>query len=299
MILKRLVKNYLARLWPPGRDNRVILVYHSIGGGSPHSQSPESFAAQMRWLKANCRVAPLEQMLDPSLWPGERLAAITFDDGYRDNYVYAYPVLRALELPFTIFPATGFLEQRSGFYDWSPHYRGLPPLAWDQVREMQEAGATIGSHTHLHRRLSACSSAEIREELETSKAILERRLHRRITLFAYPFGQPHDYDRRAVKLAAQAGYAAAFTTLQRSFASVENRFEAPRVTVSCADTLEEFQQKVSGRRNYMALIEQWNSALVRRGWKDLPVGGPAAACWDDCETGRCCRCDPGRHGVTS
>lgn len=109
------LRTLLARLLP--RDGVVILNYHRIGDGhaSPYdralwSASEEGFDAQLRFLKRSCDVIGLDQ-LDGALHARRgRHVAITFDDGYLDNYRMAYPALRRHGLPATFFIATGFID---------------------------------------------------------------------------------------------------------------------------------------------------------------------------------------------
>ena len=89
----------------------VILTYHSIYPGPSPTQIPaELFAEQVQWLHDNTRVAPLGEvvtaLLNRTRLP-ERTVVLTFDDGYRDFYFSAAPILRRLNMPATIFLPTG------------------------------------------------------------------------------------------------------------------------------------------------------------------------------------------------
>lgn len=272
--MKRRLKRIAAGLVPKTDNHSVILAYHSIGGGGAFSQPVERFEDQMRVLMERFSVVPLPLLLEGLGTGRKHLAAITFDDGFEDLYTCAFPVLKRLTLPFTVFPATGFLEDGAAFFEWSPHYRGLHPLTWEQVREMMSAGCFVGSHTHSHPRLSDCSAGQIDAELRKSKCILESRTGTEVKVLAYPFGQPHDYDRRVMTAAAGSGYSSALTALQTCLTSITNPYEIPRVTIDAADEGDDFLQKISGRRNFVAGIERFNSALIRAGLRRQPVTAP-------------------------
>lgn len=118
------------------RGKTLVLVYHDVYAGTRDPVENfdgmrvrvEQFEKQMRYLAARYCVVPLDQLLDAQAGRrnGRPLAAITFDDGYRNMYRYAYPVLRQLSLPATVFVMTDF------------SLCGQPPW-WDRVRAMVAA----------------------------------------------------------------------------------------------------------------------------------------------------------------
>lgn len=271
--IKRALKRTASALFPQSDRHSLILAYHSIGSGR-FSQPVERFEEQMRILAERFTVVPLPALLEALPTGGERLAAITFDDGFEDLFTCAFPVLRREGLPFTVFLPTGFLEGEPAFFGWSPHYAGLAPLSWEQVREMMSAGCHVGSHTHSHARLSDCAIDEMFTELTQSKLILESRTGNEVSVLAYPFGQPHDYDRRVMTAAANAGYSSAFTGLQTCLTSITNRYEIPRITIDATDGQDDFIQKITGRRDFIARVERLNSALIRTGLRRQPVTAP-------------------------
>ncbi len=103
----------------------IVLAYHSINQVTLREleieQSPENFKEQMRYLKENFTVLSLKQFLeyrDTGKELPKNSVLITFDDGYRDNYLYAYPVLKELGLPATIFITTSVIDTpESLFFD--------------------------------------------------------------------------------------------------------------------------------------------------------------------------------------
>jgi peptidoglycan/xylan/chitin deacetylase (PgdA/CDA1 family) len=171
-----------------------VLIYHRVGAGQGQEmdQPLPMFRRQMEWLSANTSVVSLADGLDRlSEGPFEEdLVAITFDDGYRDVFTRAWPVLRDLALPATVFLATGFMEGDSP----APIRAGAAsmgeaplPLGWDQVGEMAATGLFgVGSHTHTHRDLDRLSAAEAEEECERSNGLLASRAGVTPDVFAYP-----------------------------------------------------------------------------------------------------------------
>lgn len=109
---------------------------------------------------------------------------------------------------------------------------GAPPpavLTWDQVRSLAHGGVSIGGHTHGHYVLSHLSDEEIEREIATSLALIYERLRTRGTSFAYPNGQPEDYDARAIAALRRLGVRCAVTTRHGFARPGHDRFQLARV----------------------------------------------------------------------
>jgi peptidoglycan/xylan/chitin deacetylase (PgdA/CDA1 family) len=125
---------------------------------------------------------------------------ITFDDGYEDNYLYAFPILKAHHFVAQINIITGMIGNRY--------------LTWNQIREMAAWGIEFGSHTIHHVSLAAVSPTTATQELLNSKITLEAELGQPIQFFCYPSGEPfhHGTPERQqfiTNLLAQDGYVGA------------------------------------------------------------------------------------------
>lgn len=178
----------------PTANAGVVLLYHHVSDDTPAitSISPAQFEKHLKILQAeNFSVLPLDQLLSRALeGEGEQLnVAITFDDAYRSIYTTAYPMLKSLNWPFTIFVATKYVS------DSNPHY-----LSWDQLSEMANNGVTIANHTHSHGHLTRRLPNEtpqnwairIRAEINDAEKILfDAGFTSR--LIAYPYGE-YDLD---------------------------------------------------------------------------------------------------------
>ncbi|MFL5799993.1 MAG: polysaccharide deacetylase family protein [Actinomycetota bacterium] len=171
----------------------TVLIYHRVGAGMGREMDMpvRTFRGQMEWLSANAAVVGLREGLE-RLEGGLRrdLVAITFDDGYRDVYRRAWPVLRDLQLPAALFLATGFLEGELPA-PIRPGAAGpghvVEPLGWDEVGEMAATGLVeLGSHSHTHREFDRLSVAEAEEECDRSNEVLRRRAGVEAEMFAYP-----------------------------------------------------------------------------------------------------------------
>ena len=214
----------------PDRQRVVpILMYHRIDSVSASTPavtkaltvSPEIFRRQMKWLKRHGYHTITQRSLFNALMCGSHLRRkpiiVTFDDGYRDVYRYASPVIDRFGMHATSYLIT---ERISG------DDRSF--LSWKQVRRFEERGVEIGSHTVSHAALTSLSDAGALAELVRSRKQLERKLDHRVTWLAYPYG---DYDARIERLAKKACYKLAVTTDWGSLQSAQRPFALKRLRV--------------------------------------------------------------------
>ena len=148
------------------------------------------FERYCRFFRRHFRVVPLREVVGllESGRPLDRELAITFDDGYRDNFEVAAPILERLSLPATFFTVTEWMETR--VVPWWDQERGVqhPWMTWDEVRALRRRGFDIGAHTRTHVDLGRVSRAEAEREIFGARADLESRIGGPVDLFAYPYG---------------------------------------------------------------------------------------------------------------
>jgi len=193
-----------------------ILTYHNIGtapAGATHRGlylSLEKFRAHLRILAQNgYRGVSMEEGL-PYL-RGERqdrVAVITFDDGYVDNLELAMPALREKGFSATCYLVADRIGQSNAWDSELLRVR-KPLMDVPQIREWLAAGMKVGSHTRTHPRLTGLDVASKRQEIGDSKRALEDRLGVAIDHFCFPYG---DHDADCLRAADEAGYATAVTT---------------------------------------------------------------------------------------
>jgi peptidoglycan/xylan/chitin deacetylase (PgdA/CDA1 family) len=104
----------------------------------------------------------------------------------------------------------------------------LRPLTTEEVQQLDHGILSVGAHTHTHPRLPRLGPAELIREIAASKAICEGLLDRKVTAFAYPFG---DYDDRVRAAVAETGLTIACTTVPRSVQSDDDCLALPRIAV--------------------------------------------------------------------
>ena len=178
-----------------------ILTYHSIDeSGSIISTSPQVFQRQMRHLdEAGYRALTLGEfaaLQNAGRSLSNKLVVLTFDDGFRNFYTDAYPILALHNFKATVFLVTDLCGR---YNDWPGNPRDLPRSAlldWAEIRELSEAGIEFGSHTRTHADLTRLTPNEIRDEMIDSANEISDRLGRKVSTFAYPYGRMNGEARR-------------------------------------------------------------------------------------------------------
>jgi peptidoglycan/xylan/chitin deacetylase (PgdA/CDA1 family) len=219
----------LARALPRRQVVVPILMYHRINVPSPSAPAitrrltvhPADFARQMRWLKARGFHTVTQRQLFDALLCGRPLKRkpimITFDDGYRDAFYKAAPVLSKIGMRGTAYVISGRIVNGDRAF-----------LSWGLIRALERRGIEIGSHSVSHRDLTQLSDREAFRELVQSRRALERGLRHPVQWFAYPFGA---YDGRVETLARRAGYVLAVTTETGSLQSASRPLALRRLRV--------------------------------------------------------------------
>jgi peptidoglycan/xylan/chitin deacetylase (PgdA/CDA1 family) len=214
----------------------VILGYHGIATAPPQDDlfrlliPPDRFVAQLELLLCSgfkfTTLADLVDKLDGGA-PPPGYAVVTFDDGLRDNYTTALPILRQYDIPATVYVAVGFI---GGTNPWIAPGPAAEMLGENEVRALAAAGWEIGAHTMTHPDLSQLDYDGCLSEIESSRDALAKMSGARIETFAYPFGH---YGPAAVAATRDAGLRAAVTTGSGSWAP----FTLTRAMISSRDPL--------------------------------------------------------------
>lgn len=208
----------------------LIITYHAIEPGPrPLCVHPELFGLHLdAVLSAGVRAVTVSELVQElvSSTRGERLVAITFDDGFASVADHAAPLLAARGLSATVFCVAGHVGGRN---DWAGNVAGSfdsPLLSAEQISALASEGIEIGSHGFAHVPLSEAAGSELERELVHSREALERLTGRPVRSYAYPYGAAPTAEARSL---VEAAYAAACTT---RLAAVELRpdvYALPRV----------------------------------------------------------------------
>lgn len=269
-LFKRFLKKSFAKQWKVLSKLRAtthegsfiktfrILMYHTIHPSCSLSIRPANFERQMKYLTDNkYRVISLDRLQDvlDSEEKGNFII-LSFDDGYADNFDYAFPILKNFNLPAIIFLATRFINQDkfSDYHQNARLYPGLRFLNWKQIDLMLSHGISFGTHTHSHIDLGRASLEDIEKEIITSKEIIEERLGKPTYFFAYPFGRFDNFNKKSIRIISKLGFKFACSSIWGSFSDNLHPYILPRCLVEHDDTLEDFQSKISGNWDYLSYV---------------------------------------------
>jgi len=241
-----------------------ILMYHSISNHlddhlHPYYRTvttPERFEQQMRFLsQSGYQVLTVSEAvlllqktseLPMSLDSQRPKVVITFDDGLRDFYTSAYPILDKFGFKATMFLTSGLINKIFP--------TGRECLREAEIVELAAKGIEFGSHTENHPQLKKLSIAEIAHELSASKTTIETIVRYPVTLFSYPYKFPEEDQNFTRNLATQLvalGYSAEVTTIIGTVQPGDNPFFLKRLPVNDSDDMPLFQAKLDGDYDWL------------------------------------------------
>lgn len=218
-----------------------VLMYHHVAPiDMDHNIKPEVFEDHLRSFRRNAwKTLSAEEFLhclQADSIP-KKAVVLTFDDGFADNYLFAYPLLKKYGMKAVLFASSGFMDdtqvQRKAFLPctheeaWRLAYtdrRSEVMCTWNELAEMENSGAfDIQSHGYSHKTpvyLARKDYGELKEDLKRGKEELELRLSKRVDHLAWPKGR---YDETGVNIALDLGYKAIYSVMRGSNTSEDLR----------------------------------------------------------------------------
>lgn len=248
---------FSSNLFADNDINIPILCYHNFNPITPGSMNmtPEKFESEIKWLKDNgFTIIPLKEAVEylqgkrNSLPP--KSIVVTADDGWQSVYTYMYPIVRKYNIPVTLFIYPGTISE------------GKHAMTWNELKELQKTGLfDIQSHTYTHpnfkqeRKVRSQTSYEkfVKNELATSKKILEEKLNIQISFLAWPFGI---YDSYLEQEAANAGYVMAFSIDAIPANRNHRPMAQPRYMILQKQTMKTFTTISNGANTKAHIVNQ-------------------------------------------
>ena len=231
-----------------GAESIPVLLYHHVMNEKDMTQehrnnhnivSTEQFEAQMKYLHDNkyytASIEELEQLLDGRAILPKRTVVITFDDGYRSNTRYCYPILKRYGFKASIFLITGLIGARQNVIEhatWTDLHRSADVFSFyshsHELHKLDKNGKSL---------MASSSQSVIRRDLLASRSFVDG------SYFAFPYGQS---SATVVALLRRTGFRMAFTIETGYVDKQANVYELPRFSITPLVTTEEFGKIISG-----------------------------------------------------
>lgn len=235
---------------PQSYKKARVLMYHSISehiGNEKHNKwrvKPEDFEKQMKWFYENkWNSFTISQLVKLDEIPNKSFV-VTFDDGFEDNYLNAFPILKKYGIKATI-----YLVPNQKTNHWEEKNTSVLSNLLDekQILEMQDSGLIeFGSHTLSHVNLSKIDDKELLNELVKSKKEVENITKKECEAFAYPYGK---FDDNIIDNVKKAGYKNATVVKRGLFKKGDDIFTIKRVGILGTESFFDFLLKISRIRN--------------------------------------------------
>jgi len=238
-------------------------MYHSISddkmeGVHPYFEtntSPTLFAEHMKYLYSKgYKVINLEDVREylEGKKIAEKTVIITFDDGFRDFYTQAFPILQLYGFSATIFLTTGFISNKR------LEFKGKECLTWKEVLKLNIQGIVFGSHTVNHKKLQSLNDIDIEWELKQSKEHIEVNTGRPVVFFSYPFAFPEEdnkFKKTLKKKLRKCEYRSGVTTKIGRVSKGDDLFFMRRIPINSFDDLNLFEKKINGLYDWVAFAQ--------------------------------------------
>ncbi|KWT94219.1 polysaccharide deacetylase family protein [Candidatus Magnetominusculus xianensis] len=219
-------------------------MYHHVNtAGSFITVGLRNFEKQMAFLKAygyrTLNTADFSEILNNPNANAAKTVMITFDDGWADNWHYAYPILKKYDIKAVFFVVTSWIHNDGiRYFDTAfPSHKECKAIvssgrakevvmSWDELREMEASGLIdVQSHTHTHKKLDGGS---VYEDLSQSKGLIEERLGKKCEALCWPWGI---YNDKHIDLALKSGYRLLFTTELGTNTSKSSPLKIKRIAI--------------------------------------------------------------------
>lgn len=222
--------SYLTKVFPLfGQNSKksYVICYHSISDSDwRFSTSVRDFEKQIKYVTKNFPVISTDELM-----AGKKGVVISFDDGYRDVFQNAFPILKKYNATATLYTISDLDNPNR-----SELKNDLKLMTLNELKTLQNAGWEIGSHTTTHSDLFALSDKELVREISDSKKSLEKNLGVKIKYFAYPRGK---YNSKVIETVNKSGYDAAFT-VDSGLLNLKNKMLITRIPIEGNMSMDQF-----------------------------------------------------------
>lgn len=261
-IVDRIEKIYSKQYVLKKKYEIPIIMYHRVIRGEEEEKGVHGtyieeniFRQHMQYLKdKGYETITFEDLSDNNYKKrfnkDKKLIILTFDDGYKDNYKIAFPILKEFG-----FKAVIYLLGELKYNKWDVENGFTPEKVFhlmndQEILEMQDYGIEFGGHSMTHSKMGDLNPKLAKKEIINSKEIIEKRLGKKLTSFAYPYGHRSEIVKNFVK---EAGYEFAVTTDNGDVSFQEDLFDIRRIAIFPTNGKFSFKRKVTGKYNFIKI----------------------------------------------
>lgn len=266
-IVENIEKVYQREIVKKKKYEMPVIMYHRVikdeseKGVHGTYVTVEQFEEQMKYLKKKgYETVTFKDLLNnrykQRFDKDKKWIMLTFDDGYKDNYENAFPILKKYQFKGIIYVLDGIEYNK-----WDVDNPGNPEKRFtlmnqDELLEMQNYGIEFGGHTSTHPRLAELSTEQVKSEIINSKSNIEKIIGKELLSFAYPYGNLNEEVKR---IPQEAGYKFAVATDSGSIVFSDDLFEIRRIGIFPTNNLFNFKRKVSGKYNFIKVKREEKS----------------------------------------
>ena len=258
-IVDKIEKKYFSLYVNKKKYDIPVIMYHRVIN-NPENEGvygtyiyEDMFKKHLQYLKDKNYTVITFKDLDKIGWrnrfeKGKKYIILTFDDGYKDNYELAFPILKEFG-----FKATIFLMGSLTYNEWDVKAGGerkFSLMSVEMIKEMQDYGIEFGAHTFNHPKINTLSNEEIAHQIVDVRKPLEEKIGKEIITFAYPYGILNDY---AKEMAKKADYTFALATDSGSVCLSDDLYQIRRIAIFPNTNLFSFKRKVAGNYNFIKI----------------------------------------------
>jgi peptidoglycan/xylan/chitin deacetylase (PgdA/CDA1 family)/glycosyltransferase involved in cell wall biosynthesis len=266
-IVENIEKVYQREIVKKKKYEMPVIMYHRVikdeseKGVHGTYVTVEQFEEQMKYLKKKgYETVTFKDLLNnrykQRFDKDKKWIMLTFDDGYKDNYENAFPILKKYQFKGIIYILDGIEYNK-----WDVDNPGNPEKRFtlmnqEELLEMQNYGIEFGGHTSTHPRLAELSTEQVKSEIINSKSNIEKIIGKELLSFAYPYGSLNEEVKR---IPQEAGYKFAVATDSGSIVFSDDLFEIRRIGIFPTNNLFNFKRKVSGKYNFIKVKREEKS----------------------------------------
>ncbi|WP_297433963.1 polysaccharide deacetylase family protein [uncultured Cetobacterium sp.] len=266
-IVENIEKVYQREIVKKKKYEMPVIMYHRVikdeseKGVHGTYVTVEQFEEQMKYLKKKgYETVTFKDMLNnrykQRFDKDKKWIMLTFDDGYKDNYENAFPILKKYQFKGIIYILDGIEYNKWDVDNPGNPERKFTLMNQDELLEMQNYGIEFGGHTSTHPRLAELSIEQVKSEIINSKSNIEKIVGRELLSFAYPYGSLNEEVKR---IPQEAGYKFAVATDSGSIVFSDDLFEIRRIGIFPTNNLFNFKRKVSGKYNFIKVKREEKS----------------------------------------